>query len=84
MKFEFADLTVSRGKQLAHEGHVRLEVILENLEILFDRSLGRSGADALIAALKVNRTLKLLKLPQQHFTQHEIVAMDTRVKWSSP
>ena len=63
---------------------IKSNTTLENLEILFDRSLGRSGADALIAALKVNRTLKLLKLPQQHFTQHEIVAMDKRVKWSSP
>ena len=57
---------------------------LEKLEILFDRSLSRSGADSLIAALKLNRTLKSLKLPQQHFTQSEIVAMDMRVKWSSP
>ena len=57
---------------------------LEKLEILFDHSLSRSGADSLIAALKLNRTLKSLKLPQQHFTQSEIVAMDMRVKWSSP
>ena len=57
---------------------------LKNLEILFDRSLSRSGADSLVAALTLNRTLMSLKLPQQHFTQSEIVAMDTRVKWSSP
>ena len=57
---------------------------LENLEILFDRSLERSGSDTLIAALKLNRTLKSLKIPKQHFTQSEIIAMDTRVRWSSP
>ena len=57
---------------------------LENLEILFDRSISRPGAEALVAALKLNRTMKLLKLPQQHFTPSEIFAMDTRVKWSSP
>ena len=57
---------------------------LENLEILFDRSLTRPGADSLAAALKLNKVLKLLKLPQLHFTQSEIVAMDTRVRWSSP
>ena len=57
---------------------------LENLEILFDRSISRPGVEALVAALKLNRTMKLLKLPQQHFTPSEIFAMDTRVKWSSP
>ena len=57
---------------------------LENLEILFDCSISRPGAEALVAALKLNRTMKLLKLPQQHFTPSEIFAMDTRVKWSSP
>ena len=57
---------------------------LENLEILFDRSISRPGAEALVAALKLNRTMKLLKLPQQHFTPSEIFSMDTRVKWSSP
>ena len=57
---------------------------LENVEILFDRSLTRSGADSLVAALKLNKILKSLKLPQQHFTQSEIVAMETRIKWSSP
>ena len=57
---------------------------LENLEILFDRSISRPGAEALVAALKLNRTMKLLKLPQQHFTPSEIFAVDSRVKWSSP
>lgn len=56
---------------------------LENLEILFDRSISRPGAEALVAALKLNQTMKLLKLPQQFFTPSEIFAMDTRVKWSS-
>ncbi len=56
---------------------------LENLEILFDRSITRPGAEALVAALKLNQTMKLLKLPQQFFTPSEIFAMDTRVKWSS-
>ena len=75
---------LGRGGAEALADMIKLNATLENLQILFDRSLCRSGAEALVSSLKTNKTLKILKLPQQHFTQSEMVAMDKRIKWSSP
>ena len=63
---------------------LRVNRMLENLEISFDRSLEHNGALSLVSALKDNKTLKLLKLPQQHFSQTEMNVIDKRVLWSSP
>lgn len=76
--------------QIGSEGAValadmlRTNTKLERLELLFDKSLERQGALALVESLKHNRTLKHLKIPQQHFKAGEISAMDPRISWSGP
>ena len=65
---------------------LKLNCSLERLDIMFDKSLERNGALALINALQENSTLKSLRLPQHHFTRGEVITFNTdpRVEWSSP
>ena len=62
---------------------LRVNQFLERLELLFDKSLGRTGALALMNALQHNHGLKCFKLPQHYFSSVEVLAVDSRVKWSS-
>lgn len=54
---------------------------LEYLEISFDRTIGRSGAIALVCSLEQNKTLHSLKLPQQNLSLSELSEVDPRLEW---
>ena len=69
---------------LALSEMLKVNQTLQNLEFLFEKSLGRNGALGLVNALQHNNTLKTLRLPQQYFSSAEIQSMDARVKWSGP
>ncbi len=73
---------------LSNHGALALAEMLEvnrtlmSLEILFDRSIDRKGALALMCALEHNKSLCLLKIPQQNFTLSELSVMDSRIEWT--
>ena len=57
---------------------------LEQFEILFDKSLGRTGAMSLVVSLNANSTIKHIKIPQHYFSPVEVMSFSKRVEWSGP
>lgn len=57
---------------------------LESFEILFDKSLGRTGSMSLVKSLDTNTTIKHIKIPQHYFSPMEVMSISKRVEWSGP
>ena len=57
---------------------------LEQFEILFDKSLGRTGSLSLVKSLEENTTVKRIKIPQHYFSPVEVLSIGKRVEWSGP
>ena len=79
-----ASYQLSTDGALAMSEMLRVNQTLLHLELLFEKSIGRNGALALVNALQYNHTLKSIKLPQQYFPSAEILSMNSRVKWAGP
>lgn len=57
---------------------------LEQFEILFDKSLCRTGSMSLVKSLELNNTIKHIKIPQHYFSPVEVMSIGKRVEWSGP
>ena len=74
----------STGGALAMSEMLRVNQTLLHFELLFETSIGRQGALALVNVLQYNHTLKSIKLPQRYFPSAEIHSMNSRVEWAGP
>ena len=78
------------GDQIGSDGAIAFADMLkvnnsmEHFELLFDRSLGRTGSMSLVKSLDFNSTIKHIKIPQHYFSPIEVMAISKRVEWSGP
>lgn len=63
---------------------LKVNTSLEHFELLFDKSLGRTGSMSLVKSLDTNSTIKHIKIPQHYFSPMEVMSISKRVGWSGP
>jgi hypothetical protein len=61
---------------------LKINKSLENFELLFDKSIGRTGSMSLVKSLDANSTIKHIKIPQHYFSPMEVMSFSKRVEWS--
>ena len=79
------------GDQVGPDGAVEFAEMLEtntsleHIELLFDKSLGRTGSMSLVKSLEANSTIKHIKIPQHYFSPMEVMSFSNkRIGWSGP
>lgn len=64
---------------------LKINTTLEHFELLFDKSLGRTGSMSLVKSLDTNNAIKHIKIPQHYFAPMEVMSFSSkRIGWSGP
>lgn len=69
---------------IAFADMLKVNKSMEHFELLFDKSLGRTGSMSLVKSLDFNSTVKRIKIPQHYFSPIEVMSITKRVEWSGP